>query len=57
MTKLLLIALLLTGCSFGPFHIEKKDNAMPQGYIDIPADGRLTMHNYDEINLFWELEF
>jgi len=57
MTKLLLIALLLTGCSFGPFHIEKKDNAMPQGYIDIPAEGRLTMHNYDEINLFWELEF
>lgn len=38
MRKLLLIATLISGCSFGPFHAENKDGEI-KARIDTPVKG------------------
>ena len=48
---------LLGGCSYGPFHLEKEEGEMPKAWIDMPFEGRFSIHNSEEVGIVWKRKF
>jgi hypothetical protein len=54
----IVMVLLLSGCSWGPFAMTHKDGHLPKVYIAMPVeDLKIRIHNLDEITLRLKKEF
>jgi hypothetical protein len=57
---LMIVAFFVTGCSYGPFHLEQESGKMPKGYMEVPYGGKVSASRDGErIQLYvkWHKEF
>ncbi|MCZ6668379.1 MAG: hypothetical protein O6932_06915 [Gammaproteobacteria bacterium] len=54
----IVMVLLLPGCSWGPIDMTHQDGRLPKVYIAMPVeDLKIRIHNLDEITLRLKKEF